>query len=248
MKNLSLILLVAVLFSGCYTTMTNSYPVDLNKEKVQEYKNYKMNTKSVSFVGQPIIRIKNVVMHKYKSIHVIPENDFTMNISGNSFLISKDVTYKVKGHVLKSDEIYKAIAIKPELDFTYQTYYMLLDMNNKIVPFIWRDGSFSGVSISGNNTVSVNTIISDVPKKGTNFNIELLYNGTNKDGLKLLYREYTADDLARQAFYQNLIYDTNQKEIRFKNFLLKIHASNNQELVYTILRDNFKEDVVSIQY
>ncbi|WP_424687406.1 hypothetical protein [Halarcobacter ebronensis] len=78
-------------------------------------------------------------------------------------------------------------------------------------------------------------------------NIELLYNGTNKDGVKLLYREYTSDNLARQAFYQNLIYDKDEKQIRFKNFLIEMHSSNNQEIVYTILRDDFKEDVILIE-
>ena len=61
-------------------------------------------------------------------------------------------------------------------------------------------------------------------------NYEIVYNGISGDTIQLLYREYSADNLAKPAFFQNLQYDLSKDmNIVFKEhrFLIK-EASNNQ--------------------
>jgi hypothetical protein len=69
---------------------------------------------------------------------------------------------------------------------------------------------------------------------------ELIYSGKNDVSLNATYREYSSDDLARQAFFQNLTYQANAKQIRFKDFVIQIHNVTNEQITYTILEDGLK--------
>ena len=58
------------------------------------------------------------------------------------------------------------------------------------------------------------------------------------ENLLLLHtREYTSEDLARPAFYQNLVYESNKKRIRFKDTIIEIHEATNEKIVYTVISD-----------
>ena len=66
---------------------------------------------------------------------------------------------------------------------------------------------------------------------------ELIYTGCIADNLTMVYREYTPDDLARPAFFQNLTYNIKQKQIRFKNLLIEIILADNEKIVFNVLKD-----------
>ena len=68
-------------------------------------------------------------------------------------------------------------------------------------------------------------------------NYELIYGGTDGKSLTITYREYTADDLARPAFYQNLVYESKKSRIRFKETVIEIHEATNEKIVYTVISD-----------
>lgn len=55
--------------------------------------------------------------------------------------------------------------------------------------------------------------------------------------LNATYKEYSYNDLARPAFFQNLTYQVDAKQIRFKNFLIQIHDVTNEQITYTVLKD-----------
>lgn len=69
---------------------------------------------------------------------------------------------------------------------------------------------------------------------------ELIYAGQNNVSLNVTYREYTPDDIARTAFYQNITYQADAKNIRFRNFEIKIHSASNEKITYTVLEDGLK--------
>lgn len=66
---------------------------------------------------------------------------------------------------------------------------------------------------------------------------ELIYSGKNNVSLNVIYREYTPNDIARTAFFQNITYQADAKNIRFKDFEIKIHSASNEKIVYTVLKD-----------
>ncbi|MAV75646.1 MAG: hypothetical protein CL691_03385 [Cellvibrionales bacterium] len=68
-------------------------------------------------------------------------------------------------------------------------------------------------------------------------NFELIYSGSNKESLFISYREYTHDNLARPAFYQQLTYPISSKTIRFKNFLIEIKNVSSELIEFIVIED-----------
>lgn len=71
---------------------------------------------------------------------------------------------------------------------------------------------------------------------------ELIYTGRNDVQMNITYREFTASDLAKPSFYQNLSYEANAKQIRFKDFIIQIHEATNEKLVYTVVKDGLPKN------
>jgi hypothetical protein len=53
----------------------------------------------------------------------------------------------------------------------------------------------------------------------------------------MLYREYTPDNLARPAFYQNLTYPKDSSYVRFKQLKIKVNAVTNELIKYIVEED-----------
>ncbi len=74
-----------------------------------------------------------------------------------------------------------------------------------------------------------------------NINYELIFGGINEVSFNVTYREFTRNDLAKPAFFQNLVYRTNEKELRFKNIKIDILEVNSQKIVYKVMEDGLKQ-------
>lgn len=68
-------------------------------------------------------------------------------------------------------------------------------------------------------------------------NYELLFNGIDGQSIRLQYREYTAQDLARPAFSQDLSYPITVKTIRFRRLVIELDRVTDQEMVYRVTAD-----------
>jgi hypothetical protein len=68
-------------------------------------------------------------------------------------------------------------------------------------------------------------------------NYELVYGGTDGKSITITYREYTSKDLTRPSFFQNVVYETGKKQIRFRDTILQIHEVTNEKIVYTVISD-----------
>jgi len=81
-------------------------------------------------------------------------------------------------------------------------------------------------------------------------NYELIYGGKDLTGLHVVYREYTNDGIARQAFYQNLNYENNAKTIQFKNLNIEIVKADNKQITFKVLEDDVAavEQAVNREY
>jgi hypothetical protein len=68
------------------------------------------------------------------------------------------------------------------------------------------------------------------------FRRELIYSGTSKNTLSLLYREFL-DDLLRPAFSQELKYDLSEATvIGYKGARFEVISANNTEITYRVVR------------
>jgi hypothetical protein len=67
---------------------------------------------------------------------------------------------------------------------------------------------------------------------------EIIYNGKTQDTIKMVYREFK-DDLARPAFYQDLVYDLSEsKIIAFKGTKIEVIEASNSIIRYKVIEGN----------
>ncbi len=62
----------------------------------------------------------------------------------------------------------------------------------------------------------------------------------------MTYREYTRDDVARPAFFQNVVYETNAKQLRYKDIKIDMLEATNEKVIYSIVEDGLKYGVFDI--
>lgn len=70
---------------------------------------------------------------------------------------------------------------------------------------------------------------------GSNF--EIIFSGQDASAIRLQYREYTADNMARQAFSQDLTYPREATTIRFRDFSMEVLALTADELTVRVLSE-----------
>lgn len=210
----------------------------LGTERVFD-KNYEIGQKLSAYVGQPIIKVKAYKVDRYKSNYMRASDDFI--ISGGIVTITgnKNTDYSVIGETTIGEETYTVVSIPSQ-------------RRNKGGLLIKSDGSVHNkvLSINGSNVIMVYTFsvsphdLKFYTSKGEKrivdadyINYELIYGGTDGKSLTITYREYTKKDLARPAFYQNLVYQLGQSKIRFKDNVVEVHKATNEKIVYTVISD-----------
>ena len=70
-------------------------------------------------------------------------------------------------------------------------------------------------------------------------NFELVYSGTAGNSIRILYREYSPDNLARSAFNQELTYDKDSKTISFKKLRIEVLSASSNEIRFIVRSDGY---------
>lgn len=242
------ILLIAVIaIGGCAYHVRPVTKTYLGAETIAS-KNYELGQKQIAYVGQPIVKVKDYIAKKYSSLLMRPTHDFVLSAKPLVGKVEvpgrKDVTYKIRGELKIEDQTITVVNI-PGHPIAH-----LLGPGEGFGLFIRNDGTVDGRALN-NVTMSALTYSPEpsdlrflpVPEDeiditGGYINYELVYGGTDGRSITITYREYTSDNIARPAFYQNLVYDVNQKQIRFRNLQILVHNASNEKISYTVLSDS----------
>jgi len=224
-------------------------------------KNYKIGEKKSAFIGQEIIRVK-------ENTHIQKRGEFITNfIAPKNFIVN--VKYKFDNYQIKI-EANKKYQIDEMIFINSAPFYLIkiLDTSDKYNRqwgvLVSNDGDvfedaiysyFDEMLFYPNIIIFTPSLLNDKfiaekeikdIKETQDKNVvpgimyELIYSGKNDVSLNTTYREYTSDNLARPAFFQNLTYQANAKQIRFKDFVIQIHNVTNEQITYTILEDGLK--------
>jgi len=202
-------------------------------------KNYEINKPQSAYVGEEIIHVKDhwvesTTQKKMKSL-----NDFKIELHATMYSGSEDNTYVITSKGMHEDTKIYFIEI-PGLMNTYG---------------INEYGKWHGFFAGKNRLFETAAVIKPQDTKfelvketiydlleGRGFmNYEILFTGTTADSMNFLYREYTAEDLARPAFHQNLTYPIDTEIIRFRQTRIKIHEVSSESIKYTVLEDGLSE-------
>ncbi len=229
---------------SCAPTVAPYIKTALGIEKIFE-RNYEVGRSKKSYVGEPMVKVKDYTLHRYTSDIMHASNDFTIKFGDMYYTGAKNTDYKIYGKTNIEGMTLKCINIVRN---------NMLDMMTDNLIFIKDDGSIypktTSKKVSGTiwsimvsiqveppdlKFTEINQEEMDIQKGYTNY--ELIYNGTDGKSISMTYREFTPDDLAKPAFYQNLIYQADAKQIRFKYILIQLEQVSNEKIVFSVVSD-----------
>ncbi|WP_282010022.1 hypothetical protein [Nitrospina watsonii] len=213
-----------------------------NEPKHISKKNYIIDQKTAAFVGQEMIRVKDYWVKEVKENFMLANNPFS--ITGGIVKISGDpnTKYGIQGETNING---KRLTVLKVPGSPAGAYGLLVERNgsphNQVINILNNNVViFYTFSISPSNLKFLQPIKQIVDGERGFINYELVFGGTDGKSITITYREYTANDMARPAFYQNLVYDINQKTIRFRDTVIKVDSVSNEEIIYTVIADGFR--------
>lgn len=211
-------------------------------------KNYEIGKKLIIYVGQPVIKVKDYNVKSFTSTDIKSSDNFILSLGAFDFSGSKNITYKATGETLLNGKIYKIISL-PSQKNSKVILGLLINSDgniNFLDSLINLDqGSFlvspMSLKISPSNLKFEFSKENIIDVNSGYLNYELIYGGTDGKSIMISYREYTATDMARPAFYQDLTYQVDKKNIRFKDTTIEVYESTNERFVYKVISDGLSK-------
>lgn len=232
MNKLFCVLLISL--AGCTTSMKSSINLD-NKIKDVDYKNYSIGTEKSAYVGEPIIDRKSYKAVVKKNLYQA-QNDFSLSggISTTSINLNASAgdTFRVAGVNEKNNPVVNI----PGSIFMFGITPSGAWDGTVMSPSFWTSpiGSGNQYKLMPSDT-TFKAIESTTPISEAGYiNHEIIFTGITKDGITLLYREYTFENMARSDYKQDLVYPLNAKEIRFRNYLIEVKSVNASQINYVV--------------
>lgn len=233
-KKLGILAVAVVALCGCSDAVVRPIVDDSGP-----LKNYVLGREQDAYVGQSIVRVKDVGAPPIKAF--ASRTAFSVSsLGGGTVNYPAGSEVRVDQIIDYDEDHYFVVQLAPPLPegvrllIEDSRYYegnglinktTLFDPCEKASPICVKPASIEFVAVPQ----------ATAPTAGGNF--EIIYSGATKDTINLLYREYTADDLARGAFSQNLTYDRASPIIRFRNLQIRVVEANNQMLRYVVEAD-----------
>lgn len=211
-------------------------------------RNYELNKEQTRYTGDSIVRRRDYFSRTISAANVIkPDRDGTITAyralaSPWQVQFKKNDSLRVIGEVEHEGGKAKLTPVNS----THPPYSALIDSEGKLIddtwcysdPILgWVKGKFVKVRVEPAETrfFSSNSEQVDSSKPYTNY--ELVYTGKSAGSINILYREYSADDLARSSYYQNLVYEADTETIRFRNVRIKLLKATNESISYIVMQD-----------
>lgn len=237
MKVLAALFIVLSLMTGCVQyVQINPQKTSLGTDRVFN-KNYQTGQVLSAYVGQPIIKVKDYRITRLNAKHMRATSDFVVS-GGLAVPVTgyKDVDYIVIGDTTIEDRTYTVIRINQ-----WQGLLIKDDgsVHNRVLNFNYLNNYTFTISPPDLRFIGSKNEVIDVDSGYLNY--ELLYGGTDGKSFTVTYREYTSNDLARPAFYQNLIYEVGKKQIRFRDTSLVVHEVTNEKIVFMVVSDGLEK-------
>ena len=235
-------LLAFGLFSGCYSTaIIRPYQKsDSLRERIVD-KNYIIGQQSDTYIGKPVIKVKDYYVDRQTGF-MQASDDFSISSGLVTIVGYKDKAYKIEGITSVNDVDY--IILRTTYGSPPMVYRLLINSEGEVYSKLM----YQDAIMLGSNAIAKPTdlhfyerIEENIDLNAGYMNYELIYGGTDGESITMTYREYTIDNLARPAFYQNVTYEAGKEQIRFKDTIIKIHEATNEKIVFTVIADGLNK-------
>lgn len=229
---ISIFLIISL--AGCTTSMQLT-PTNTGKISQVDQKNYTKGVAQTVYVGEKIIARK---LYKtfVQSNYVEATQNFTLSGGIGAVAISENGSQGDKYKIIGINEKGSLAVAIPGTHLAFGVTEFGLWDHTIASPSFWNSPVGGGVNYQLQPaTTKFNKVESATPiSDGEYDNHELIYTGIGSDGIHLLYREYTFENMARSAFSQELVYPTNSQYIRFKQYKIKVTKVSASELTYIV--------------
>ena len=210
--------------------------------------NYVLGEKMSTFVGGSMIRVQDYYVTettRYTPRKWIANKEFEATSRGAVVVSSSggNDLFRERGMVTYQGLEYTALTHSA---FSSNSYSFLIDSNGKPVGVVWPTNtnitSFSNANFADDLffTVAVESkaeIDRAIDEKKGIINYEIIYNGVSSNSINLTYREFSPNNLARSAFFQNLTYPVGSETIRFRDLRIQVHNADSERIEFTVLED-----------
>lgn len=185
-------------------------------------------------VGESLITIVDAmvflnVYDGYKAVKTYQPPDVVSSVSVEKVLpINEGSEWILNGKTKTGESLFSSDSFNAQTCIVSNTSNEFYGISNCDLFFIieWPE-KISGI-------LKPSAKITKTKYKDGSFKQEFIYNGKSKDTIKLQYREYK-DDLARMAFYQDLIYDLSEsKVIGFRGMMIEVLEATNSGIKFIV--------------
>ncbi len=204
---------------------------------IREEKNYAVNKIHNVYVGEAIIR-KKVFLDKIQSELIgRPMMDIALR-SGQlviDLLSSKE--YPVTSRVSLAGRPHNVLEVLQQIEGTI--FGIMVDQDGQVLPQVLNGDvlmkrHFAVMPLTGQVQIEhKKTLMSSQMMD----NFEIVFGGINDNQMSFTYREFTAEDIAKTAFFQQLTYPVKSKVIRFKTHKIKVHDVTSESITYEVLEE-----------
>lgn len=260
MKKLLLIAVSTIVFAGCGDIrVIRNDQVPLIGYSYD--KSYQIGKEKTEFAGDSIVKWSKYPVEYFKEPQVfVAKYNFKINglyikrdilrntlddlvTKGDAFYLFGTTQYESENYYVIGKNIKKAD--KPYIEGD-NDYYLLVDKKGVLNRNILIDQHLDRKLIAAEQKTKTPEIMFDMisilpDKNRKEFTKELIFGGVNNVTVSATYREYTGSDMARPAFYQNLIYPTSADTIRFQGFNIKVREATNERITFTVIYDGLKD-------
>jgi len=208
-------------------------------EELRDDKNYAINKIHNTYVGEEIVRRK-IYLDKVQDELVgeaLINTDMRSNsgnvvinfTKGKEYPVSNRINLQGRNHYVlekyqsREDHIYGVIVSEDGAlhnrvlngDIMTKDYFQISPMTTKF-------------KVSHKKTLKSSKMLD---------NFAIVFGGINDKQMSFTYREFTPDDVAKTAFFQNLTYPVTSKIIRFKSLKIKVHNVTSESITYEVVEE-----------
>lgn len=237
MRN-ALLLLGVLTTVGCATVEPVGSP-EAAVEQVRE-RNYALGVQRTAAVGEPIVRVREYTLQKGGAAAVQANKAFAIRGCLHDIRFTEGERRPISGkRQVGGQSVY---VVRKE---GYQ-----MGLGNVLGIQVFEDGRIHNKVLTAFNTEGIYVcrpepadarlipVRGQITSQGAPYsNYEIIFNGSDGQAMQFTYREYSPEDLARTAFFQNLSYPVGSKTIRFRKLVIDVAGLNEQTITYAVRSD-----------
>lgn len=229
-------ILCALALTACVTVTASPDGKGRTETNQRRERNYELGIPREAVVGDPLVRVRDFIETVTEVDSMEPSESFTLTGGVVSIHFRAGERLPIYGQRVNDGITYTVVR--------KDWYGVQIGPDGTIAPGVINSlGTGTEVVMvyrfqpSSTTARFSRTTARDVQRTATGSNFEIVFNGIDGQAMRFQYREYTADDMARPAFFQDLSYPLNSRTIRFRSMEIAVASVDAQRITYTVVAE-----------